>query len=40
MPELDSEPVLLDNLEGLEWLVDHLDTAPPAVPRPPLRIEQ
>lgn len=34
----DVEEVLRDNLDGLDWLVPQLDGAPPAGPRPPLRV--
>ncbi len=34
----DVEEVLLDNLDGLDWLVPQLDGAPPAEPRPALRV--
>lgn len=34
----DAEETLLDNLDGLEWLVPQLDGAPPNGPRPPLRV--
>lgn len=34
----DAEETLLDNLDGLEWLVPQLDGAPPKGPRPPLRV--
>src|SRR5690606_13865011 len=36
----DAEDTLLDNLDGLEWLVPQLDGAPPAGPRPPLRVSK
>ncbi|MCC6793568.1 MAG: PQQ-binding-like beta-propeller repeat protein [Candidatus Hydrogenedentes bacterium] len=34
----DAEETLLDNLDGLDWLVPQLDGAPPKGPRPPLRV--
>jgi len=33
----DAEDTLLDNLDGLDWLVEQLDGSPPDGPRPPLR---
>ncbi|MDZ4858178.1 MAG: LamG-like jellyroll fold domain-containing protein, partial [Candidatus Hydrogenedentes bacterium] len=34
----DAEETLLDNLDGLEWLIPQLDGKPPAGPRPPLGV--
>jgi len=34
----DAEETLLDNLDGLEWLLPQLDGAAPSGPRPPLRV--
>lgn len=36
----DAETVLLDNLDGLEWIVPQLEGAKPEGPRPPLRTEE
>ncbi|GMW03787.1 MAG: hypothetical protein AMXMBFR84_49210 [Candidatus Hydrogenedentota bacterium] len=38
--ELDAEKVLLDNLDGLEWMLPQLDGVAPSSPRPPLRTEE